>query len=66
MSTQSLISIRCILRLFGCMYLGLIARGYGLTGPSAKLLRATLLASLTDLVDACLLGFFWGMVAGSV
>ena len=45
--------------------LGFIARKYGLAAPSARLSRATLLAFLADLVDTCLLGFVWGVVAGS-
>ena len=44
MSTQYLVSINCILRLFGSMSLDFIARGYGFAGPPARLLRATLLA----------------------
>jgi hypothetical protein len=50
-STQYLISIRCISRLFGCMSVGFIARGGGgLAAPSANLSRATHLALLADLV----------------
>ena len=49
-STQCLISIKCMSRLFGFMSLGLIARGYGLAAPSARLSQATLLALLADLV----------------
>jgi len=49
-STRYLIPIRCLSRLFGCMSLGFIARGYGLAAPSAHLSRATLLAILADLV----------------
>jgi len=43
-SAQYLISIRCISRLFGCMPLGFIARGYGLAGPSARLSQVNPLA----------------------
>ena len=51
MSTQHLISIKCIPRLFGYyMSHGLIAREYGLAAASARLFRATLLALLADLV----------------
>ena len=39
-STQNIKSIKCISRLFGCMSLGFIARGYGLAASS----RATLLS----------------------
>jgi hypothetical protein len=49
-STQYLIPIKCISRLFGCMSLDFIARGYGLAAPFARLARATLLALLADLV----------------
>ena len=50
MSTQHLVLIKCVSRLFGCMSLGFIAWGYGLAAPSARLSRATLLALLADLV----------------
>jgi hypothetical protein len=43
-STQYLISTKCVSRFFGCVSLGFIARGYGLVAPSARLSRATLLA----------------------
>ena len=49
-STQYLDMMRCISRLFGCMSLNCIARGYGLAAPSARLSRATLLAWLADVV----------------
>ena len=49
-STQYLTLMKCISRLFGCMSLGFIARGYGLAAPSARLSRATFLALLADLV----------------
>jgi hypothetical protein len=41
---------KCVSRLFGCMSLGFIARGYGLAGPSAWLQWATLLALLAGLL----------------
>jgi hypothetical protein len=47
------------------VFLFFFLRGYKLAGPSARLSRATLLAFLADLVDTCLLGFVWGVVAGS-
>jgi len=49
------------------MSLGFIAwfHRYGLAAPSARLSRATPLALLADLVDTCLLGFVWGVAAGS-
>ena len=50
MFTQYFISIKCMLRLVGCMSLGFIARGYGLAAPSARFLRASLLALFADLV----------------
>ena len=65
MSTQYLIMVKCMSRLFGCMSLGFIARWYGLAAPSARLSRATLLALLADdLVGTCLLVCFClGLVA---
>ena len=42
MSTQYLFSNICISRLFRCMSLGFLARGYGLAAPSSRLLRANL------------------------
>jgi hypothetical protein len=55
-STKFLILIRRISRLFVFVFLGLIARGYGLAGPSARLSRATLLALLADLLCWVLFG----------
>jgi hypothetical protein len=52
-STQCLISIECILRLFGCICFSWFhsqGRGYGLAAPSARLSRVALLALLADLV----------------
>jgi hypothetical protein len=49
-----------ISRLCGCMSLGFIAKGYGLAAPSARFVRATLLA-LLDL-GWYVLGFVWGVV----
>jgi hypothetical protein len=49
-STQYLSLIRCISHLFICMSLGFIVRGYGYAASSLRLLRATLLALLADLV----------------
>ena len=40
--------IRCISHLLCWMSLGFIAREYGLAGPSAKSLRATLLALVVE------------------
>ena len=61
MSTQYLIPIKCISRLFGCMSLDVIARGYGLAAPSARLSRANLLALLIigkpGLVRVCWVSF---------
>jgi len=54
-----------MMRLFGCMSLGFIARGYGLAASSSRLLRATPLALLADLVWYVFLVFFWGVIAGS-
>ena len=65
MSTRYLISIKYTSHFFGCMSLGFIARGYGLAAPFARLSRANLLALLADLFETCLLGFVWGVVAGS-
>ena len=50
MPTQYLILIKCSSRLFTCMSLCFIARGYGLAALSARLLRATNLILLADLV----------------
>jgi hypothetical protein len=49
-SDYTVILIRCISHLFGWMSLDFIARGYGLAAPSARLLQATFLALLADLV----------------
>ena len=58
MSTQHhLISNKCISRLFSCMSLGFIARGYGLAGPSTRLSRSALLALLANLVCYVFVGF---------
>jgi hypothetical protein len=59
-STQYLIMVKCMSRLFGCMSLGFIARWYGLAAPSARLSRATLLALLADLVWYVYVGFRLG------
>jgi hypothetical protein len=53
-------SIKCIFRVFGCMSLGFIARGYGLAAPSARLPQATLLALLAVLVWYVFVGFCLG------
>jgi len=66
-STQYLIPIKCISRLFGCMSLGFIARGYGLEAPSVRLSRASLLALLADLVlvfGTCILSLFGAWLLG--
>ena len=60
MCTQHSNPIRCISRLFGCMSLIFIVRGYGLAAPSARLPRAALLALLADLVYYVFVGFLLG------
>ena len=50
-STQYLISIKWISRLFCCMSLAFIARGYVLAAPSTRLLSVALLALLADLAS---------------
>jgi len=55
-----LISIQCTSRLFGCMSLGFIARGYGLAAPSARLSLATLPALFADLGWYMFVGFRLG------
>ena len=59
-ASRHLILIWCISRLFGCMSLGFIARGYGLAAPSARLSRATLLALLADQIWYVFVGFRLG------
>jgi hypothetical protein len=49
-STQYLITIKCMPCVFGCMTLDFTARGYGLALLSARLSQATLLVLLADLV----------------
>jgi len=59
-STQHSISIRYISRLFGCISLSFIARGYGLAAPFARLSQATLLALFADLVQYVFVGVCLG------
>ena len=61
MSTQHLVLIKCVSRLFGCMSLAWFnSQGIWIAAPSAKLSRATLLALLTDLVCYVFVGLRLG------
>jgi len=53
-SIQCLILIKCILFLFGCMSLDFITR-----------VSFSLISNKPSLTRTCLLGFVWGVVAGS-
>ena len=54
MSTLYLILIRCISRLFGCMSLGFIARGYGSAAPSTRLMgNSSCIIGRPSLIRVC-------------
>jgi hypothetical protein len=62
-SAQYLISIRCLL--FCCMSLSLVARGMDWQGIRYGYHRQPLLHYWQTQFGTCLLGFFWGVAAGS-